>query len=208
MAWAIQWVAVGLVVLAIHQGFVAAVMVSGDSMLPNLRNGDIVVAVKQRDYTVGDVAVFRIPEGVGQGQSVIHRIVDGSSQQGWTFQGDNRDLADPWLVRDRDIVGTPRAVVPGGTRWLRLAAERAPYVIAGLLTLITLVVTFPTRRGGDEAAATPTDAPPTGPGTEIDLGIDLGADPDPSGDTGTPLGPADDSAPAVPSAPRHRRRRP
>lgn len=136
-----------MLVLTIYLGWAGAVMVSGESMLPVLKNGDIVVFTRSTHYDIGDIAVFNIPEGVGQGQSVIHRIVDGSSEDGWTFQGDNRDLRDPWLVRDQDIVGTPRFVVPGGTQWLRWAADRSPFVIAGLVTLMVAITTFP---GGDK----------------------------------------------------------
>jgi signal peptidase I len=167
--WAVQWVVVGGLVLAIFLGWVGAVMVSGNSMLPGLRNGDIVLFSRASAYQVGDIAVFEIPEGVGQGQSVIHRIVDGSSAQGWTFQGDNRDLRDPWLVRDEHIRGTPRFVIPGGTAWLRWAAERSPYVVAGLLTLMVAIATFPTREKKDDDADDADDAsaattpPPTVP---------------------------------------------
>lgn len=135
----------GGLVLAIYMGWAGAVMVSGESMLPVLKNGDIVVFTHDSQYEVGDIAVFDIPEGVGQGQSVIHRIIDGSSEEGWTFQGDNRDLPDPWLVRDSDITGKPRFVIPGGTQWMRWAADRSPFVIAGLVTILTAVATFPSK---------------------------------------------------------------
>ncbi|MBS3941388.1 MAG: signal peptidase I [Actinobacteria bacterium] len=149
-----QWVLTGGLVLAIYMGWAGAVMVSGESMVPELDNGDIVVFTRDSRYEVGDVAVFNIPEGVGQGQSVIHRIIDGSSETGWTFKGDNRDLPDPWLVRDSDITGKPRFVIAGGVGWLRWAAERSPYVVAGLVTLLVAVFTFPTKDGKG------TDSPP------------------------------------------------
>lgn len=171
VVWILQWVVTGTLVLAIYLGWAGAVMVSGESMLPVLKNGDIVAFTRATSYDVGDIAVFEIPEGVGQGQSVIHRIIDGSSERGWTFQGDNRDLPDPWLVRDQDILGTPRFVVPGGTKWLRWAADRSPFVIAGLVTLMVAIATFPSgdkddkkpkstsaRRKQDPADPEPEDA--------------------------------------------------
>lgn len=139
----------GTLVLAIYQGWAGAVMVSGESMLPVLKDGDIVVFTKAADYEVGDIAVFDIPEGVGAGQSVIHRIVGGSAEQGWSLQGDNRDMQDPWLVPDSRITGTPRFVIPGGTKWLRFAADRSPFIIAGLVTLTVAVATFPSRDNKD-----------------------------------------------------------
>ncbi|HSK24773.1 MAG TPA: signal peptidase I [Egicoccus sp.] len=148
----LQWVVTGGLVLAIYAGWAGAVMVSGDSMLPVFENGDIVLFTHDNQYEVGDIAVFNIPEGVGQGQSVIHRIVDGSSEQGWIFKGDNRDMQDPWLVRDRDITGKPRFVLPGGTTWLRWAADRSPFVIAGLVTLLTAIATFPSKDKKTEAS--------------------------------------------------------
>lgn len=139
----LQWVVTGTLLLAIYQGWAGAVMVSGESMLPVLKDGDIVVFTKATDYEIGDIVVFDIPEGVGAGQSVIHRIIGGSAEQGWAFQGDNRGVQDPWLVPDSHITGTPRFVIPGGTKWLKVAADRSPFILAGLVTLTVAVATFP-----------------------------------------------------------------
>lgn len=161
--WVLQWATTGVLVLAIYMGWAGAVMVSGESMLPVFKDGDIVVFTHDNQYEVGDIAVFNIPEGVGQGQSVIHRIIDGSSETGWTFKGDNRDLQDPWLVRDEHITGKPRFVIPGGTKWLRFAADRSPFIIAGLVTLTVAVATFPgkddrEKRRDRKASSEPDEA--------------------------------------------------
>lgn len=154
-------------------------MVSGESMLPVLKDGDIVVFTQATDYEVGDIAVFNIPEGVGEGQSVIHRIIGGSTKQGWTFQGDNRDMQDPWLVPDSHITGTPQFVIPGGTKWLRFAADRSPFIIAGLVTLTVAVATFPSRDEKDTKGRRREDDPAGSGAADGDESVDgpaVGAD--------------------------------
>jgi signal peptidase I len=97
-----------------HLGGPAAyVIVAGDSMLPGLHSGDLVVAMSKQAYAVGDVIVYAIPaDSPGAGSQVIHRIIGGDAEAGFITQGDNRDTADPWRPTSRDVVGRLALSVP------------------------------------------------------------------------------------------------
>src|SRR3954462_8726752 len=94
-------------------GSVAYVDVNGHSMDGTYRTGDLVVVRRHAHYAVGDIVAYRIPSGeFGAGAQVIHRIIGGNSATGFTTQGDNKPLPDPWHPKTTDIVGRP---------WLHLA---------------------------------------------------------------------------------------
>lgn len=88
------------------------VLVSGHSMEPTLHTGDLVLALDQPSYRVGDVIVYRVPNGPGAGTFVIHRVVGGDAATGYVTQGDNRDTIDPWRPKPHDIAGALEATAP------------------------------------------------------------------------------------------------
>ncbi len=124
------------------------VIVSGFSMEPTLRTGDVVVAFRQGSYAVGDVIVYRVPSGgPAAGDRVIHRIVGGSGSTGFIVRGDNKDGIDPWRPKDDVVVGKARLTVPHvGSALLFL---RTPLGIALLASLTTVLVAL----AGSAAAA-------------------------------------------------------
>lgn len=87
------------------------VRVTGESMLPGMRDGDLVLAREHEAYEVGDAIVYE----TGQGK-VIHRIVGGDAETGFVTQGDNRERVDPWRPRPDDVVGRAWKQVPAGGR--------------------------------------------------------------------------------------------
>jgi signal peptidase I len=94
-------------------GSAGYVVVSGSSMQPTLRDGDLVV-VRERDrYAVGDVIAFHVPEGSGPDDYVIHRVVEGSASAGYVTRGDNRTTPDPWRTPHDEVLGARIARVPG-----------------------------------------------------------------------------------------------
>jgi signal peptidase I len=88
-------------------------IVSGHSMEPALHAGDLVVARRQDTYRRGDVIAYHIMKNqAGAGALVIHRIVGGSSRDGYVTRGDNRSYRDPWRPRPVDIAGKMSLRVP------------------------------------------------------------------------------------------------
>ena len=146
---AVVW---GLLAVALWQvwpqtvgGPMAYVRVSGTSMEPGLRTGDL-VAVRRRDsYAVGDVVAYRVPDGeVGARQVVIHRLVGGDGRTGWTALGDNRRTVDPWRPTDEHVVGEMVWSSAGRGDDLQRLAQPVPLgLLCGGLT--TLVLLWPER---------------------------------------------------------------
>jgi signal peptidase I len=94
-------------------GPAAYVIVSGKSMEPTLKNGDLVVALRKSSYQAGDIVAYRIPDREqGAGALVIHRITGGSAPAGYVLQGDNRTGEDIWRPQSRDIAGDMRVRLP------------------------------------------------------------------------------------------------
>lgn len=146
VVWALAAVALWQVWPQTVGGPMAYVQVSGTSMEPGLRTGDL-VAVRRRDaYRLGDVVAYRVPDGqFGARNVVIHRLVGGDGERGWVTRGDNRDLVDPWTPRDSDVVGEMAWTSAGRGDDLARLAQPVPL---GLLTggLTTLVLLWPDRR--------------------------------------------------------------
>ena len=139
----------GLMVACILGGLIAALaiahatdrlttsVVSGNSMLPYARGGDLLVAKPAPQYVVGDVVILEVPEGEpGAGQLVAHRIVSSESGVIRT-QGDNRDTADLWDVRHENVRGKVFKVVPSAG-FLKFA--RQPVVIGLAVAILTIAV--------------------------------------------------------------------
>jgi len=113
------------------------VMVAGNSMEPTFALGDAVV-IWREPVQIGDVILFRVPEGqTGAGNSIIHRVVGGDGR-GWVTQGDNSSSPDNWNPTNSDVMGVARFWIPLGGRvlavmgsWLLIAALGG--LAAGLL---------------------------------------------------------------------------
>ncbi len=90
-------------------GFSTFTIVSGHSMEPTYYTGDLVWA-RSGEYEVGDVVVYQ-PLSETNAQ-VIHRIIGGSSAEGWSIQGDNNDFIDPWEPTDEQVLGKAMVHLP------------------------------------------------------------------------------------------------
>jgi signal peptidase I len=123
-------------------------LVVGDSMLPTLQDGTLIISVSESGYNVGDVVAFTPPRGAGAAPMVIHRLVDGSPGDGYVTRGDNNESADPWTVSPELIIGRQVLAVPGAAAWL--SALKSPLVVAALTALLATYalsgVLFPARR--------------------------------------------------------------
>ena len=135
-------IALGLAFLVFGRaGFVAApvsyVVVSGHSMEPTLRTGDVVVLRRSSSYGKGEVIAYKVPAGgPGAGLIVIHRVVGGNAREGYLMRGDNKQFNDPWRPRPADVVGHEIAMVPKiglAIRYIRSPLGFA--FVAGMLTV-------------------------------------------------------------------------
>jgi signal peptidase len=130
------------------------VIVSGKSMLPTLKAGDLVLTHRQSGYAPGDLVAYRVA-----GALVIHRVVGGNSVDGYLMQGDNNPAVDPWRPTDADIVGASRLVVPSGGVPLE-ALRHDPLLLACLAGGTALFLTLWQRSKDTAAPSTSTSRAP------------------------------------------------
>ena len=122
------------------------VRVTGDSMEPTLDSGDLALVRQQGHYGNGDIVAFRPPGNKGGWSAVvIHRIVGGSSEEGFIMQGDNNEGKDPWRISEGDIVGKMWFHMPGVGRFLGVL--QSPLLLAGLASGVAV---FLVMIGGEE----------------------------------------------------------
>jgi len=125
------------------------VLVRGTSMLPAYQNGDLLFALAQPNYSVGNAVAYRVPAGdVGAGRLVIHRIIDIEPDGTFVFQGDNNSAADPWNVTSADIVGSVVVRLPGVGGVLTLLLSPA---VLGSLAAAVAVMALIARSGARSA---------------------------------------------------------
>ncbi|HET7572482.1 MAG TPA: signal peptidase I [Gaiellaceae bacterium] len=126
------------------------VMVSGWSMEPRYHTGDLVLVDRQSSYHAGQVIAYRVPKGdVGAGSVVIHRIVGGDGETGFTVQGDNRTAPDLWHPKTSDVIGAKTLRVPHAfavVKWLH-----SPLLL-GLLASFVVFAKVAFSAAKDEAA--------------------------------------------------------
>jgi signal peptidase I len=110
-------------------GQVRMVVISGISMKPHLRTGDVVLVRKQAHYRPGDVVAYKIPNGSpGAGHVVIHRVLERLQGGSLVTKGDNVSAPDFWHPRPGWILGREWLTVPKvgyGFAYARTAPELA-----------------------------------------------------------------------------------
>lgn len=116
-------------------------VVDGRSMEPTYHFGDLVVARTQDSYGIGDVVVFPSTNG----KVIIHRIVSGNADDGWTTRGDNNDRDDAWVLPNEGILGAEWFVVPEVGHSL-LWTQRHPWLFAGGVGTVVLALAAITGR--------------------------------------------------------------
>ncbi len=119
-------------------GPAAYVLVTGDSMLPSISDGDLAVLVAQPAYAVGDVVAYRLPDDdPGARRQVIHRIVGMAAESdAYVMRGDNTSFTDVWRPRNEEIVGRLTYLVPGVGQVV--TNLRRPIVLSTFVTLVVL----------------------------------------------------------------------
>jgi signal peptidase I len=121
------------------------ITVTGTSMQPTLRSGDLVVLRKQTSYHTGEIVAYRVPGGQpGAGSRVIHRIVGGSGATGYVTRGDNRTSDDFWQPVDGDVLGAFWFRAPGVGRYIPVL--RTPVILATLAAAVVVWVVLDTGK--------------------------------------------------------------
>ena len=137
------------------------VVVRGQSMLPLYQQGDLLYARKSGDYKVGDIAIYRIPDGQpAEGKLIVHRIKRILPDGKYVFQGDNKNDIDDVTPDRSHLVGKPIADlgdVP--TRALILL----PVLLTLLAALAVTVALWPEKRSATPEAATDEAEPSNEP---------------------------------------------
>lgn len=138
-------------------GHVGYVVVDGTSMQPRFHTGDLVLTRTQSHYHVGEIVAFHIDGG-----QVIHRLHSGSEATGFTTKGDNRTTADPWVIRDSNVVGKEWIHIPAlGGVLLRL---HNPVTILLVFLALGVLGSKSTPAKGPEPEATTGGADDDEPG--------------------------------------------
>lgn len=137
-------------------GATSIVVVSGISMEPQYRTGDLVIA-RIMEPSHGDVVVY----STDQGARIMHRIVGGDGDSGWITQGDNNAYEDPFRPTNEDIEGV--AVVSYPSIGRASALLLSPIVWAAVLLgalVFGLKWRLPRKAVShtDEALVSPDDA--------------------------------------------------
>lgn len=117
------------------------IVVSGSSMEPGLRTGDLVIVVQQDAYALGQIVAFRVDSAI-----VLHRIVGGSGASGFVVRGDNRTQPDLWKPLPAEILGAAQLHLPGIGR---LTAQlRQPLILGLLFGTIAFALVWSSGRPG------------------------------------------------------------
>jgi signal peptidase I len=132
------------------------VVIRGTSMRPTYQPGDLVLVRREANYGPGDIVAYRVPDGdIASDLILIHRIIGGSGEEGFTLLGDNNQEKDLWYPTNSDIVGRPVFHIP--SVGLILTFLRAPLVLASLAAgvAVSLVLVPKSSDGGPAQASTP-----------------------------------------------------
>jgi len=121
-------------------GTASFIIVTGTSMEPTLISGDLAFLKKQDSYQNGDIVAFYVNEGI-----VIHRIIGGSSEEGFLMQGDNKNSTDPWEPTQNEILGRMVFHIPGGGGFLQILRQKQILVALGGLAVL-LVMDEPAKK--------------------------------------------------------------
>lgn len=126
-------------------GDTSIVIVSGESMEPTYKSGDLVIA---RDVPVqkGDVIVYA-PNSLG-GAQIVHRVIGGDATAGWQLQGDNNDFVDPFLPTGDEVRGVVKLHIPnvGSVAMWFLN----PFLWGGLILNAVVIAIWPGSRNEDD----------------------------------------------------------
>lgn len=131
-------------------GPITLAVVSGTSMQPALEDGDLVVAVRQNDYQIGDTVIYDKLGGI-----VIHEIyavvadaaapTDANPSPVFKTRGINNQHFDSWRVHASEIRGKLAFVLGGGGRPI-IEFTSSPLLAGVTATALAAFVLLPRAR--------------------------------------------------------------
>lgn len=104
------------------------------SMEPEIMPGDLAVvkAIEKDKLEVNDIITFKY-----DGHVVTHRIVQKQSQ-GFTTKGDNNNIEDRELIKDKDIIGKVITVIPKLGYVMKFISK--PFILVALMVILALLI--------------------------------------------------------------------
>ncbi len=109
------------------------VIVSGNSMEPGHRLGDLVLTRSKPEYGIDQKVVYQHPQ-IG---FVFHRIID-QDYDGFILKGDNNDWLDSYQPTKTEIVGKYWFMIPGAGNIIQKLRE--PAYFAGFISIIVITI--------------------------------------------------------------------
>jgi signal peptidase len=138
-------------------GSTTLIIVSGSSMEPTLRDGDLVVA-REGVVFEGDIVVYQ-PSGLG-GARVVHRLIGGNGVDGWQVKGDNNSWIDQWKPTTDEIVGRVELRFNGGGKVADFLIQ--PWTWGFILIGAIALILWPDPEDDDEPTAIASGGTRTG----------------------------------------------
>jgi len=106
----------------------------GNSMLPTILPGSMVITKKQPSYELDDIVAYHLKEGVVQ-KIVVHRIIEETTN-GFILQGDNNKDRDPGVYKNDQIIGKVVFATPYVGYVLLIIRNPIVMVISSILLII------------------------------------------------------------------------
>ena len=95
-------------------GVISLRIVSTSSMQGTIDQGSLVLSQNWLKPKIGEIAIYReTTDASAADRLVVHRVIAGNSTDGFIFQGDNNQSADPKTVMEKDVVGVVAFWIPG-----------------------------------------------------------------------------------------------
>jgi signal peptidase I len=119
------------------------VLTQGESMLPTIEPGGLIITRSEKHYEVGDVVAYHNRQ---LHSVVLHRIV-AEDHGRFVLQGDNNDFLDGYRPTPDEVVGKKWLELPGAGGFVRLVQQPIHFALAmALATLLAVRVPRRSRR--------------------------------------------------------------
>lgn len=152
------WVIIAALIAAIVLTGLSASVVKTGSMRPTYQPGDLVVTVNSDlvKPKVGSVVVATPWVSGAELPPIAHRVVAVNDDGTIKTKGDYNPEVDAWTDRPEDVDKTVIAHVPMG--WI-MTAMKSPFIIFGGLSLLALMLFWPSSKKEDETSEVSEDKP-------------------------------------------------